>query len=410
MQNGQVKNVIVVSDYGYVEGGAGQIAHQTALALRQAGLRVLFFCGMPPVSEALTNAGIETVCLGQADLLREKNKAKAFFQGIHNKKAVKAFGEVLEKFSPEDTVIHVHTWTKVLSSGIFPVADKRGFRTFITVHDYFLVCPKGGLLNFRKGEICEYKPMSFRCVTCNCDTRSYAQKAFRVLRQRRQNKNIFTCKHLSYIFISEFSQTQFLKRYGGIAEHKRYFLQNPVVFDENRSRVPCESNAEYLFIGRLAEEKGIRLFCEGVTKANVKAIVVGDGELRAELQEKYPQIEFVGWKTKAEMLPYLQRARCLIFPSICYETFGLTAMEGMAYGIPVLCSDLTAASDYVQDGENGFIYAGKDVIGLCEAIARCNVDARVEEMSRNAFETFDADTYALEGYTKKLTAIFNRAE
>ena len=46
-----VRNVIVVCDYGYVEGGAARIACETALALSARGLKVTFFCAVGPVSE-----------------------------------------------------------------------------------------------------------------------------------------------------------------------------------------------------------------------------------------------------------------------------------------------------------------------------------------------------------------------
>ncbi len=402
-----IKNVIVVSDYGYVEGGAGKIAQQTAIALKDAGLNVVFFCAVPPVAEELTEAGIECVCLGQADIVREKNRLKAVFSGINNKKAAKEFASLLDRFSSEDTVVHVHTWTKALSSSFFPVAKKKGFNVFITVHDYFLVCPKGGLLNFRTGEICERKPMSLSCIACNCDVRSYPQKLFRVLRQRKQNKNIRKSDNISYIFISDFAKKQFCRRYDKIPEDKRYFLQNPIEFDADRTRVACENNDEYLFVGRVSQEKGIRIFCEGVTKAGAKATVVGDGDLKEELEKQYPDIQFVGWKTKAEMAPYIQRARCLIFPSIWYETFGLTAMEGMAYGLPVLCSDVTATSDYVENGKNGILYKGTSADALCETIKACENNDKVKNMSVACFDAFDEEKYSLKKYTQKLIGIFN---
>ncbi len=116
---------------------------------------------------------------------------------------------------------------------------------------------------------------------------------------------------------------------------------------EGRARVECENNELYLFIGGVTEVKGIRIFCEAVNRANVPAVVIGDGILRKELEEKYPDIEFVGWKSKQEMTPYLLRARCMIFSSIWYETMGLTPLEVMLYGIPVICSELNAASEYI---------------------------------------------------------------
>ena len=177
-----LKTVVIVTDYGYIEGGAGRVAHETALALKKHGFRVLFFCAVGPVSEALVGAGIETICLQQKDLLNAESKWKGVKQGIYNKKAENGFAEVLEKLNPSETIIHVHTWTKALSSSIFQVAKQKKFKVLLTVHDYFLICPNGGLFHYKKCEICHKKPMSLSCIACNCDARSYLYKLFRVLR------------------------------------------------------------------------------------------------------------------------------------------------------------------------------------------------------------------------------------
>lgn len=84
-----LKNIIIVCDYGYVEGGAARIAHETALALKQEGFRVIFFCAVSPVSETLTDNGIEVVCLEQSDILHEKSRIKGVLRGINNKQAKK---------------------------------------------------------------------------------------------------------------------------------------------------------------------------------------------------------------------------------------------------------------------------------------------------------------------------------
>lgn len=400
-----LKNIIIVCDYGYIEGGAARIAHETALSLKKEGFRVIFFCAVAPVSQTLIDNEIEVICLEQNDILHEKSRIKGALRGINNKAAKKRFSILLDTLNASESIIHVHTWTKGVSSSIFPVAKKKNFKIAITVHDYFLVCPNGGLFDYPKKEICRLKPMSIKCLACNCDSRSYPQKLFRIVRQWKQNENIRKCDNISYIFISEFSKREFLKRYDKIPESKQYFLTNMIHFDENRFRVECEKNDTFLFIGGLTEGKGVRLFCEAVSRVGVKAVVIGQGLLKDELETQYPNVEFVGWKTKAEMLPYLQKTRCLVFPSIWYETLGLVPLEAMAYGIPVICSDLNAASDYIEDNENGFIYHGKSVEALVESLGRAKSDENIGEISRKTFENFEEDKYSKKTYVRGLVGI-----
>lgn len=401
-----VKNVVVVCDYGYIEGGAARIAHETAIALQGAGKQVYFFCAVGPVSADLTEAGVEVTCLEQADILHERSRVKAVFRGIYNGAASKSFAKLLGELSPDDTVIHVHTWTKGVSSSIFPVAEKMGFRVFLTVHDYFLVCPNGGLFDYPNSRICEKKPLSASCLVCNCDARSYPQKLFRIVRQYVQNWNIRRRKNISFIFISEFSKKQFMRRYDSIPVEKQLFLTNMINFPKDRKRVECERNKVFLFIGGITEVKGIRLFCEAVTAANVPAVVIGEGILRKELEEKYTNIEFVGWKSKTEMIPYLERARCLVFPSIWYEGSPLTTLEAMAYGIPVICSDKNAASDQIINEKTGWIYKGDSTDDLVEQIKKCAETNRIQEISDRVFAGFDAERFGVEQYINGLLSMF----
>lgn len=391
-----INNAVIINDYGYVDGGASRIALQTAIGLAARGVKVYFFCAVPPVSGELQKDSIEIICLEQKDSLHCESKLRGFRQGIYNKKAAEELEKLLCGLSPCDTAIHIHTWTKALSASVFHISEKAGFSTFVTVHDYFLVCPNGGLFDYRKKSICELKPMSLKCKTCNCDSRNYAYKLFRVMRQLRQNKIIRKSGKLHYIFISEFSRKQFIRRFGEISENKKYFLPNPMSRDPERKRVECEKNDVYLFIGGITEVKGIRIFCEAVEKTNVKAVVIGDGMLKEELQSRYPHIDFVGWKTKSEMLPYFERARCLIFPSIWYEASPLTPKEVMEYGIPVICSDLNAAKDFVKDGETGYVYDGTSVDALAETIrlvALSDITSVSEKVFKEAGYYMDEDEY-----------------
>lgn len=398
-----VKNVIVVADYGYVEGGAARVAHDTAFALHASGFCVTFFCAVGPVGEELASSGVKVVCLNQDDILHEKSRLKGVLRGLNNKAAKREFDSLLKDFDPADTVIHVHTWTKALSGSVFKVAKKRGFEVLITVHDYFLVCPNGGLFNYKKREICNLKPMSAKCIACNCDARSYPQKLYRVLRQRRQNAVVRRCINISYAFISEFSKREFLKRYDKIPKERRYFLCNPVRFAADRFRVECEKNDTYLFIGGVTEAKGIRIFAEAVTKTGVPAVVIGQGILKEELEKDYPQINFVGWKSSAEMLPYIRKARCLVFPSVWYETMGLTPLEVMSYGVPVLCSKLNAASEYV-DKDMQYDGTAQDLIKL---IKKTKDNFFIEDVSRKIFSSFDTEAFSAENYLENLKKIYN---
>lgn len=403
----KIKNVIIVCDHMHIAGGASKIAIQTAISLKSSGLNVVYFGAMLPIDDGLINAGVITVCTEQNDITHQKSRTKAFFQGINNKKARKIFYELLKGFNIHDTIIHIHGWTKALSSSIFIPLKQRNFKVLITVHDYFMICPNGGLFNYKKSEICKLAPLSFRCKICNCDSRGYLYKVYRVIRQQKQRKFLNKVKNISLIFISEFSKKEFLKRAGELSKEKIYYLQNPIQIPEKRQRICCEKNSQYVFIGAVQQAKGIKRFCAAITIADVKGIVIGDGPLKEELQEQYKNIQFVGWKNKKEIDDLIQEARCLIFPSLWYEASPLTPIEVMAWGVPVICSDLNASKDMVNNGATGFLYDGTSTKALVQAIDKTRDDAQIYKMSKKVFDNFNSQVYSLDVYKKNLITIMN---
>lgn len=403
-----LKNIVVVCDFGFVEGGATRIAFDTAKGLKSKGYNVTYFCAVGPVDKELQDSGVEVICLNQADILHEKNRLKAVMRGIWNKTAGVRFAELLKKMNREETAIHVHTWTKGLSSIVFQVAEKQGFKTYITVHDYFLVCPNGGLFDYKTKQICEHRPMSLKCMCCNCDSRSYFQKVFRLIRQTVQNHVVFGCANLSFIFISQFSKRAFFNRIGEskIPENRRFFLSNMISVNPSRQRVVCENNDTYFYVGGLQEGKGVRIFCEAVTKAGVNASIIGQGPLYDELKAAYPDIQFWGWKSKEEMETILHNARCMVFSAIWYEVSPLTPLEMMGYGIPVLCSDKNAAGDYILEGRNGLMYVGTSSDDLKRVILLTQDNDMIAKMSHYAFDGFDEETLSVRTYIDNLLTIF----
>ena len=202
------------------------------------------------------------------------------------------------------------------------------------------------------------KPLSFKCIKCNCDSRNYAFKLYRIIRQFVQNKIVkLNDKLTDVISISEFSE-KILKNTLN-KNTKIYRVYNPIDLDKNPKKVDYRKNDYYLYVGRISKEKGANVFCEAISSLNLKGIVVGDGEEKEKLMKLYPNITFTGWQDSKKVKEYMRGAKALIFPSLCYEGAPLTPLEAMQYGIPVISSGCNAAKDYITEN-NGFIYANFD--------------------------------------------------
>lgn len=159
-----------------------------------------------------------------------------------------------------------------------------------------------------------------------------------------------------------------------------------------------------LFVGRITPHKGIDRLIEALPKGAHLTIAGSTGH-DARLPEKlYPQllarlargrdIDLIGI-VEDERLPDLYRAATvLVLPSVhdtCYgahiaisELLGLSLIEAMACGTPVICSRVGGLPEVVRDGETGYVVEPGDVEGLRERLRELISDPhRAREMGRN---------------------------
>lgn len=380
-------NIIIVNDYAYVNGGAGQIAINTAKLLAKSGERVVLFTAVGPIADELHNvANLEVVCTEQYDILHDPSRLRAIVQGCWNFKARIRFKHLLERFSPDDTVIHIHALSKAISTSILPVAKKRKFKVIYHLHDYGIACPNLGFFDYKGNNICHAKALGIKCLVTNCDKRSYTQKCWRVLRQFVQNKigglpNNVDC----YIYISKFS-LNILKPY--IKKAKRLeFLPNVVNISKNE-RIKAENNNTVVFVGRLSPEKNPQILAEATRRLGCPVLFVGSGSCEEEIQRINPQAMITGWKTQTEVSQLLKTARVLVFPSKCYETQGLSVVESLANGIPVIVADECAARDEVECEKNGILFQNGDINDLMMCLLKLKNDEIVKGMSKTAYDIY----------------------
>ena len=74
--------------------------------------------------------------------------------------------------------------------------------------------------------------------------------------------------------------------------------------------------------------------------------IVGDGPLQKDVQElaaRVPGVDWVGLRSHAEVVALMRRAKVLVFPSLCYEGFGMVIAEAFATGLPPVVSRLSMA-------------------------------------------------------------------
>ena len=102
-------------------------------------------------------------------------------------------------------------------------------------------------------------------------------------------------------------------------------------------------------------------------------MIVGGGPERRELEmesarHNLSSVHFLGQLSHDQTLATMKGARLLVFPSECYESFGMAILEAFACGVPVICSRLGSMREIVADGRTGLHFAPGNAEDLAEEV------------------------------------------
>lgn len=149
-------------------------------------------------------------------------------------------------------------------------------------------------------------------------------------------------------------------------------------------RKAAGNGMKFLFAGRLVYYKGcdvlLRAFA-GLKSATARLDIIGDGTMRQELEELSKKlgiedsVEFLGEVSRRRLLESFSECDVFILPSVApSEAFGIVQIEAMAYGKPVINTNLKSGVPYVSlNGCTGLTVEPGNVEQLREAM-RCMMD------------------------------------
>lgn len=185
-------------------------------------------------------------------------------------------------------------------------------------------------------------------------------------------------------------------------KHRDKFLEIPFAVDEHKF-YPKEKNASLLekyfigandkvilFVGGLDSAhyfKGLDILMRSMKQAadagqeDMKLLVVGDGGLKADFQDKAERLHlggkiiFAGRVADAELVDYYNLADIFVLPSIGKsEAFGIVLLEAAACGKPCIASNLAGVRKVVKNNETGFLAAPNDAPDLAEKMTQLLAD------------------------------------
>jgi len=308
-------------------------------------------------------------------------------------------------------IAHVHNVFPLISPSVYTALHHENVPIVQTVHNFRFLCPNGLFLTH--GHLCE------RCKFGNTLHAAYL-KCYRnsILLSLLYAVSIGLHRKLGtfnltdrFIVLTEFTRNKFAEARFTPTEKISVlgnYLQLPL--PEPLFTKPADGYIAYL--GRLSEEKGISTLIEAV--AGIEGLtlkIAGDGPQRNALQEmvkelRLERVEFVGQISGEDKWNFLRNAVGTIIPSKCHENFGLSILESMAVGTPVIGSNLGGIPHIIKDRQNGLIFDHSKPEDLKQKILWL-LDSPDEAMmlAQRGRETIEKD-YTSPGHYQQLIRIY----
>ena len=179
--------------------------------------------------------------------------------------------------------------------------------------------------------------------------------------------------------------------------HRAYGRESRVIYpfaDLSRFSHPRNAGRNYLVVGAFAPYKRVDLAIEAFNRLKLPLLIVGSGQDEAKLRKLAgPTVEFLGPLSNAAIVDLLSKCKAFVFPGL--EDFGITPLEAMASGAPVIAYGEGGAAETVTERTGGF-FRPQTLQALMEAILRVEKGevrfseeecrARAHEFSKERFQ------------------------
>ena len=305
------------------------------------------------------------------------------------------------------SIVHVHNFFPLLTPSVFVAAKKAGAKVILTLHNYRLWCISGVFYRDDIGicEQCVDSKFPLAGIKNKCYRKStlqsiIAQLAFSFYRAMNFYKYID-----KFFVLTEFQRQKVISL--GVDTKKVILKPN---FVKKISGVHGERNG-YIFIGRLEKNKGIFevLKTWEILSSDFNLIIVGNGEDLEGLKQKYSKfinIKFMGKCSRDETLKLIAKSKYLIQSSLLYETFGLTIIEALMLGVPVIGFNIGTRPEFINDEVNGYICNQiEDLKDTIKKSFACDSET-YNKMSKSALLTYS--NYDINKITALQLEVYNK--
>lgn len=304
--------ILIIGNFSFEKyGGASTIVNYLIEGYKEAGFEVA------PFSFPQKNSKLRRVF--------------SQFLDVINLPALSLLKKVIIDINPD--VIHIHNIHNDISAYSIKMIKNMNIPVIVTFHDFWALCSGFNLEKKEGGELRCRKPIS----------RFEIKLPFRNFIIR----SLVT--YADYIFLpSDFALNQFM--IAGYSIGKLKMIYNGIDLEKFKPKSHSDNNRDninILFVGRPTKKKGIEWLKGVCDKLKRDGLPIN--------------LKIVGGKNSVsyDELPFIyQNSDILVQPSLVCETFGLTVLEGMASGLPVVISNMGGMHEVL--GEIGFVVESDD--------------------------------------------------
>lgn len=343
--------------------GENRVLEDETLLMQKAGHDVHVWAPAPERTEGL-------------DLVRTGAGA------LWSRHATEEVKRLVRRYRPE--IVHCHNLFPTLSPAVIRTAVREGSVVVITLHNYRMMCLPATFL--REGRVCEdcLGKVPWRGVAYRCYRGSILGSAT-LAGSLTLHRGLGTFKQVAlFLATSRFVAEKHVE--AGLPANKVVVKPNFTWEMPRRD----EAGGQFLYLGRLATEKGVATLLEAWRGVPGRLLVVGEGPEEQHLRAAAPDnVEFRGSVSPSEIPPLLQSSRALLVPSMWYEGAPRVILEAFATGVPVLASRIGALAEVVENEVSGLLLPPTDGAAWREAAIRMLDDYEVDRLGEGAFRSWD---------------------
>lgn len=338
-----------------------------------------------------------------------RQQAGAAIGAFHSREMRSEVSGLVKEFRPD--VMHVHNFMPRLTPSVYGAAKEHGCAVVQTLHNYRLLCANAILMrNDRPCQDCVGRTFGWPGVIHRCYRKSAVGSAIvGGVTSWHRWRGTWRNQVDRYIVLSQFARDLFTK--SGVVPAHNIVVKPNAVPDLGVG----EGDGKYLlYAGRLSHEKGIRVLLEAARRGKgfpLPLKVAGGGPLEDEvkLAAKNGRVEYLGSQPQTEVRRLMKHATMLLFPSLCYETFGMAIAEAFATGLPVIASDLGTMTELVNSEGNGLLVEPGSAEGFLAAVRRVvSSPLLAASMRRNARRSYE-EKYTVEANLQMLLRVYEEA-